>query len=583
MAAAEAAEKGRESLDPLIWKACAGSGVRIPPVGSLVYYFPQGHAEQASAAPDFSSVACDRSFFLCTLVNVQFLADPDTDEVFARMRLEPRISAPAPPPERSVVEDGEGKGDGVASFAKVLTPSDANNGGGFSVPRFCADSIFPPLDYSDDPPVQSLKILDVHSTQWDFRHIYRGTPRRHLLTTGWSNFVNGKKLVAGDSVVFIKNKFEELFVGVRRTARSGGPLDISGYSAKPLIDPPTPFSRAAKRGANSGSGEGFSRNCRGRVLPEAVVEATTLAGLDHPFEVVYYPRVGSPEFVVRKEVVEAALRVPWSTGTRVKMAMETVDSSRITSFQGTVSCIVQHSPPFSYSPWRTLEVTWDEADVFQTVKRVSPWQLELVSATPQILTPYPAMKKPRTAQNQELLSDGAGPSTFFRMSDFSTMVMESMSPPIFSHNIFPAGMQGARHNPMCVSSLSNFLPDITLRMYPEKLNSNNSLPTTSHVSTELSIGCASQSGSLSPPSQNSIYYYGSELFGNAAVNNSSNVMNSSLRLFGTTIHIGQPVIADDKEGCNNNAVSVRPYSISFPYPQRQFHDDPPQGLPFVET
>ncbi|KAI4994979.1 hypothetical protein ZWY2020_034882 [Hordeum vulgare] len=39
--------------------------------------------------------------------------------------------------------------------------------------------------------------------EFKFRHIYRGTPLRHLLTTGWSNFVNEKKLLAGDSIVFL--------------------------------------------------------------------------------------------------------------------------------------------------------------------------------------------------------------------------------------------------------------------------------------------------------------------------------------------------------------------------------------------
>lgn len=31
-----------------------------------------------------------------------------------------------------------------------------------------------------------------------------GHPRRHLLTTGWSVFVSSKRLVAGDSVLFLR-------------------------------------------------------------------------------------------------------------------------------------------------------------------------------------------------------------------------------------------------------------------------------------------------------------------------------------------------------------------------------------------
>ncbi|BFG31851.1 hypothetical protein CerSpe_181250 [Prunus speciosa] len=78
-------------IDPKIWRTCAGNSVQIPILHSRVYYFPQGHLEQYSSSTD------------------------ETDK--------------------------------VVSFAKILTPSDANNGGGFSVPRFCADSIFPALNY----------------------------------------------------------------------------------------------------------------------------------------------------------------------------------------------------------------------------------------------------------------------------------------------------------------------------------------------------------------------------------------------------------------------------------------------------
>ena len=31
-----------------------------------------------------------------------------------------------------------------------------------------------------------------------------GQPKRHLLTTGWSVFVSSKRLIAGDSVLFIR-------------------------------------------------------------------------------------------------------------------------------------------------------------------------------------------------------------------------------------------------------------------------------------------------------------------------------------------------------------------------------------------
>lgn len=35
-----------------LWHACAGPLVSLPPVGSLVVYFPQGHSEQVSFFSD---------------------------------------------------------------------------------------------------------------------------------------------------------------------------------------------------------------------------------------------------------------------------------------------------------------------------------------------------------------------------------------------------------------------------------------------------------------------------------------------------------------------------------------------------
>ncbi|KAL9993029.1 putative transcription factor B3-Domain family [Helianthus debilis subsp. tardiflorus] len=79
-------------------------------------------------------------------------------------------------------------------------------------------------DYMVEPPVQNIVAKDVHGKLWKFQHIYRGTPRRHLLTTGWINFVNQKKLVAGDSIVFLRADNGDFCVGFggRRGVLEGG-------------------------------------------------------------------------------------------------------------------------------------------------------------------------------------------------------------------------------------------------------------------------------------------------------------------------------------------------------------------------
>ncbi|XP_021289733.1 auxin response factor 18-like [Herrania umbratica] len=181
-------------LDSQLWHACAGGMVQMPSVNAKVFYFPQGHAEHACGPVDFRNCPRIPAYVLCRVASVKFMADPETDEVFAKIRL-----IPVGTNEPDFEDDGIGSIHGnetqekPASFAKTLTQSDANNGGGFSVPRYCAETIFPRLDYSADPPVQTILAKDVHGETWKFRHIYRGTPRRHLLTTGWSTFVNHKK------------------------------------------------------------------------------------------------------------------------------------------------------------------------------------------------------------------------------------------------------------------------------------------------------------------------------------------------------------------------------------------------------
>ncbi|KAK1419642.1 hypothetical protein QVD17_28871 [Tagetes erecta] len=394
-----------ESLDSELWHACAGSMVQIPALNSRVLYFPQGHAEHAGEKKvDFGRnlvPAC----VLCQVSAVKFTADPDTDEVYAKIALVPLGT------QNFFDCDDEGYDDvGVLGFgckenkekplffAKTLTQSDANNGGGFSVPRYCAETIFPKLDYAADPPVQVLCVKDLNRRVWKFRHIYRGTPRRHLLTTGWSNFVNHKKLVAGDSIVFFKSESGEINVGIRRAKRGIG----CGFVETQI--------------ASSFHG---SRLGPGNRKIESVIEAANLAASGQPFEVVYYPRASTPEFCVKASAVKAAMKIRWCPGMRFKMAFETEDSSRISWFMGSISSVqVEDQIHWPNSPWKLLQVTWDEPDLLQNVKRVNPWVVEPVASIPGIhLSPFsPPRKKLRFPQGPEF--------------------------PLF---MMPSGIQGARH------------------------------------------------------------------------------------------------------------------------------------------
>ncbi|KAF7829888.1 auxin response factor 17 [Senna tora] len=527
-------------LHPKIWRACAGASVQIPALHSRVYYFPQGHLEQASSSPPYlSPLLLSRPLILCRVSFVEFLADPVTDEVFAKLLLHPLNDFTATRDHLNPFgESADAPGDDkVVSFAKILTPSDANNGGGFSVPRYCADSIFPQLNFQLVRPNQTLPVTDVHGFVWEFCHIYRGTPRRHLLTTGWSKFVNHKKLIAGDSVVFMKNSKREMFVGIRRAVRlsvgNGGDYarrfsEIGGL--RTTVEEEEQEERYTCFG-------GFSRNGKGKLSAKAVVDAAESAAQNMPFEVVYYPRAGWSDFVLKEEVVEEALKVVWTPGMRIKMAMETEDSSRMTWFQGTVSwASAPDSGPWRGSPWRMLQIAWDEPEVLQNAKRVSPWQVERISSTPLFHTAFPPSKRFRADHYRGVPVDREEDPLFI-MTSVTNSTVGRLNQSLLNYT-FPAGMQGARHDLFSVSKFSNFPIDNT-HLCTSSSFGNNTVPKLKTVSIDLNIG-SSQSDKLSLDSRSSLHSFDTAFVGTHSCN-STKLSTGSFQLFGKIIQMNQPV------------------------------------------
>ncbi|CAL0299544.1 unnamed protein product [Lupinus luteus] len=304
MESKEKEKRVEKCLDPQLWHACAGGMVQMPQLNSKVYYFSQAHAEHACGSVNFSTCPKVQPLVLCRVEAIKYMADPETDEVYAKLRLVPvnRNEADCGFDGIRGINGSENK-DKPVSLAKTLTQSDANNGGGFSVPRYFAETIFPRLDLSAEPPVQNILAKDVHGETWKFRHIYRGTLRRHLLTTGWTNFVNHKKLVVGDSIVFLRAENGDLWVGIRRAEKGliGG-LEISsgwnpagGNSTVPYGGLAACLSgddmNSLKRNGNNRNGLNLnapssSMMGKGNVMPEAVIEAVTLAANKQPLEVV---------------------------------------------------------------------------------------------------------------------------------------------------------------------------------------------------------------------------------------------------------------------------------------------------------
>ncbi|AQK53045.1 Auxin response factor 1 [Zea mays] len=354
-----------------LWHACAGPLVTVPRQGELVYYFPQGHMEQLEASTDQQLDQHLPLFdlppkILCKVVNVELRAETDSDEVYAQIMLQPEADQSEPTSPDS--EPPEPERCNVYSFCKTLTASDTSTHGGFSVLRRHAEECLPQLDMTQNPPWQELLAKDLHGNEWHFRHIFRGQPRRHLLTTGWSVFVSSKRLVAGDAFIFLRGENGELRVGVRRLMRQLNNMPSSVIS---------------------------SHNMHLGVLATAshAISTGTL------FSVFYKPRTSRSEFVVSVNKYLEAKNHKVSVGMRFKMRFEG-DESPERRLSGTIiglgSMPANSTSPWANSDWRSLRVQWDEPSAILRPDRVSPWELEPLDATnPQPPQPHLRNKRAR--------------------------------------------------------------------------------------------------------------------------------------------------------------------------------------------
>ncbi|XP_042476960.1 LOW QUALITY PROTEIN: auxin response factor 4-like [Macadamia integrifolia] len=360
-----------------LWHACAGPLTSLPKKGSVVVYFPQGHLEQAASSAPFPCLEIPtfglQPQIFCRVVNVQLLANKENDEVYTQVTLFPQPGLAERNLEEQCHEEEVGVDDGNGHmlckstphmFCKTLTASDTSTHGGFSVPRRAAEDCFPPLDYKQERPSQELIAKDLHGIEWRFRHIYRGQPRRHLLTTGWSMFVSQKNLVSGDAVLFLRGENGELRLGIRRAGpRNGCPNSIPG-----------------------------NHNMHLNVL-SPVANAISTKTMFHVF---YSPRGSPAEFVIPHQKYMKSTSNPVSIGTRFKMRFEMEDTAE-RRCSGVVTGISDVDPyRWPDSKWRCLMVRWDENIARGHQERVSPWEIEpSISLSALSVPSAPRLKKSR--------------------------------------------------------------------------------------------------------------------------------------------------------------------------------------------
>ncbi|KAH0868790.1 hypothetical protein HID58_075812 [Brassica napus] len=417
-----------------LWHACAGPLVSLPQVGSLVYYFPQGHSEQVAVSTRRSATSQVPNYpnlpsqLMCQVHNVTLHADKDSDEIYAQMSLQPVHSERDvfPVPEFGLLRGSKHPSE---FFCKTLTASDTSTHGGFSVPRRAAEKLFPPLDYTAQPPTQELVVRDLHENTWTFRHIYRGQPKRHLLTTGWSLFVGSKRLRAGDSVLFIRDEKSQLMVGVRRANRQQTALPSSVLSADSMHI--------------------------------GVLAAAAHATANRtPFLIFYNPRACPAEFVIpiakyRKAICGSQLSVSMRFG----MMFETEDSGK-RRYMGTIVGISDLDPlRWPGSKWRNLQVEWDEPGCNDKPTRVSPWDIE----TPESLFIFPSLTSGLKRQLH--------PSYFAGETEWGSLIKRPF-----------VRVSDSTNGILPYASFPNMASEQLMRMMMRPHNNNNQNATTSFMS-----------------------------------------------------------------------------------------------------
>ncbi|KAI4349596.1 hypothetical protein L6164_010163 [Bauhinia variegata] len=343
----------QDDLYDELWRACAGPSVYVPRAGEKVFYFPQGHLEQVAAFADQREGHMEMPVYdlpskiLCRVMSVQLKAEAYADEVFAQITLLPLLEQDE---LRSEDKDTCRLPCRAAfcSFSKTLTPSDTSTHGGFSIPKRHADECFPPLDMSQQPPSQELIAKDLHGFKWHFRHIFRGHPKRHLLTSGWSTFVNSKRLVAGDACIFLSGENGELRIGIRRA---------------------TKHHKSASIPASVISGHSMQLGI--------LASASHAVATGSMFTVYYHPWTNPSEFIIPLDQYMKSSAVNYSVGTRVQIHRGAEEFSK-RRYAGTVVGVGDiDSTRWPDSQWRCLKVQWDGIlDTYVHPERVCPWSIE---------------------------------------------------------------------------------------------------------------------------------------------------------------------------------------------------------------
>ncbi|CAH8387866.1 unnamed protein product [Eruca vesicaria subsp. sativa] len=403
-------EGEKKCLNSELWHACAGPLVSLPSSGSRVVYFPQGHSEQVAATtnkeveghiPNYPTLPPQ---LICQLHNVTMHADVETDEVYAQMVLQP-LTQEEQKDTFVPIELGIPSKQPSNYFCKTLTASDTSTHGGFSVPRRAAEKVFPPLDYTQQPPAQELIAKDLHDNEWKFRHIFRG-----------------------------RNERNQLLLGIRHASR---PQTI------------VPSSMLSSDSMHIG----------------LLAAAAHAAATNSCFTVFYHPRSSSSEFVLPlPKYIKAVFHTRISVGMRFRMLFETEESS-VRRYMGTITGIGDlDSVLWPNSHWRSVKVGWDESTAGERQARASLWEIEPLTTFPMYPSLFPLRLKRPWHPGASSFQDSRGDLTWLRGGAGENALLPLNYPPA---NVFPwmqqrldlsqlGSDQNQQYQAMLAAGLQNF-------------------------------------------------------------------------------------------------------------------------------
>ncbi|KAF8112185.1 hypothetical protein N665_0066s0059 [Sinapis alba] len=277
-------DKTNRYLYDQLWKLCVGPLFELPIIGKQVYYFPQGHIEELVASSNdnlcqLKPILDISSKIQCNVINIKLKVETNTDEVYAKIMLLP---------------------------CSPLTPS------------------------------QEIVAKDLHDHVWKFKHVFKGTPKRHLFTSGWNEFAKEKSLAVGDAFN------GESLVGVRKATPQQSNISSSVISKESMH--------------------------HGLIGTASIAIKTKCM-----FEVFYKPK--SSQFIVNCDKFIDAVNKKFNIGSRFTMKFEGRDLNEIT-YSGTIVKVEDFSINWKDSEWRSLQVQWDEAATIPRPNKVSPWEIK---------------------------------------------------------------------------------------------------------------------------------------------------------------------------------------------------------------